>query len=499
MEIIPSVNFREYMELTQRGENLEGPISLTLEPNDIGLFSQMINEGAISPLQNIVSIENGSLDTYSLEHLRQRKSQLEGLFNYDFKFIELKHPFDTDLLERIQQPKNAILSFEDLEGIAKIDYNMILTLHRKYPELIFKIVATPENIVDVNQLIIWGKDMKSKGIKHVILCNGPFAELTPFLHSKFSNDLIIYRPPEISGQGKTSFLSSRIESICADLLHEMNPNIELQPVDQYRHSKKMLANQLDISSTKIAILGRSELANLERDFFSYLATPMDVKFSSVFVPLSSIEETSIFIQGIGKDLFDGFSFIGSDLTRVETVDVFDISTAKTGITTFLLNKGGELISFDTYHMLFEKILQPLLERDVVNFYIEGVNPVIFSMLPLFHSKANLIKIRNRNKEKIDIINQYFNKVEPIYPDEQHSFDVIINFVPFGTNGLPNMLPFSKRILSDATLVIDLTTSSKLTPLQQEAFSAGKTFYTGLDIIARKSLIEQRLVTRIENE
>ncbi len=495
MEIIPSLNFREFLDFYRKGDNLEGSIAITLNPQDVDQFRDFFLDHHLPLSNSIISIENGPLESYSLEKMMQRKKQLEVLVSSGIRFIELKHPFDTSLLSKLPASITPILAFEDFEGIAKIDFNMILKLHRKYPKLIFKIIATPESIVDLNQLILWGKEMQTKGITHVIVCNGKFSSLTPFLHTKLANEFIIYRPKELTDIPISSFMRSRIISICGEILHEISSEVKIQKQSDCFFGKNQLETQIDRSSKKIAILGHELLGSIEEEFFIGFSNQTGTKLSSVIVPIYSQEETNIFIQGLGRELFDGFSFIGSDLPRIEGIDIFDISTAKTGITTFLLKNKNELISFDTYHILFEKILEPVLERDIVNIYIEGVNPVLFSLLPIFHSKADLIKIRNRSKEKLDIITQYFPKVEPVFPDENHSFDVVINFVPFGTRGLPHMLPFSKKVMADASLIIDFTTSENLTPLQQEAFSQGKTFYTGLDIIGRKSFIEQQLVFR----
>ena len=483
--------------MLKRGDNLDGPLALSLMPQDVEVFRKLSFK-AKSILENsIISIENGPLETYSYEKLVKRKKQLESLLDLDIRFIELKHPFDTALLSKIKPPIQPIVSLEDYEGIAKVDYNMVLKLFRDFPDLIFKIVATPESIVDLNQLILWGRDMQKRGIKHVILCNGKFSPLTPFLHSKLANDFVIYRPRQLTDSPITSLMQSRIAAICGEILtREHNAKLS-NTSDQCFFENNRVRSHVAKNSKKIAIMGEQFLGNIEEEFFHGFSDQFETKISSVTLPIETQEETNIFIQGLGRELFDGFSFIGSDLPKIEGIDVFDISTAKTGITTFLIKKGNDLISYDTYHILFEEILEPLLKRDVVNFYIEGVHPVLFSLLPIFHSRANLIKIRNRNKEKIEIITQYFPRVEPIFPDENYSFDVVINFVPFGTRGLPNMLPFSRKVMTGASMIIDFTTTERLTPLQKEAFSQGKPFYTGLDIIGRKSNIERMLLTKDE--
>ncbi len=434
-----------------------------------------------------LSLTNGKSDSYNIQELINRHHDIMDLCKVKPRYIELKYPYDTSLLEKIPEGTTPIICFEDLEGTAKIDFHMIIKLAKKYPNAVFKILASPETIIELNLLIRWGKQLTENEIKHVILCNGRFESLTPYLYEKFGNLFLELKETPYHDKKLDPRIHSTLERIIQQFQEENSFSKHEIPFVQ------QLVQQTAPLTPKIAILGKENLAFIEKDIFDLLNKYSRRVTGSVYLPVKSVEETNIFITGIGKQLFNGFSFVGLETKKIEGIDQYDLSSARTGVTSFLLKRETELVSFDTYEIIMQSIFNEIKDMEIVNIYIEGIHPMLFSILPTIYNQANMIKIRNRTKTKIEKVKNYFSKVEPVASKEQFSYDIIINFVPFGTKGLPNMLPFPKKLLENARLVIDTTVSPVQTPIEKAIKKYNAVYYNGLDILARKAYVEEQLI------
>ncbi len=493
MEIILEASLKEFKQIWLQNKDL--PFSffnLHIHENELAELKNTL-QTISKPFHFVISLDqNGS--TYSQETIANRQTILQDLWNVPVQYLEYEYPFDLPSVEKLAKGHTRpIITFKDLEGIAKIDFSMIQTLARSLPNSIFKIVANPETVLDLHQLVMWGKTLTSRGIPHVIEIKGVFSQLQPFMAAKyFGNHWLSISFDQKPLQNQARAFATRIQS---DFEHLGGVSTSVDERDIVFDKLNMLLKSINSETYKVGILSNDPfLMKIKEVGDNELFNFLNFNGISVSLPVSTNEEISAFLKGLVQDLFDGYSLIGSiQKTKFDVIDRYDVSSAKSGVVSFISNMNGYYNGFDTNYYLFKEIIEEHLQHDVVNVYLEGVSTLTYSLLPIIHPSANQITIRNRTKSKISNLVQYYPKVSEVEPGETVTYDLVVNFVPFGTGDLPSILPFSRKVAENARMIIDTTLTTNDTPLIRFAKKYDIPYVDGLQLFAKRGFIDTQIL------
>ncbi len=421
-------------------DNIQDFLSSSFDSNKIKRFE--VNEFVLSSgLLNEINEKTNQKYLLTLPYwsefgsLDMRIRLLKKIVDLHPHYIEFLYPYDLLSMTLLENGSIPIVVFVDYEGIAKIDFESIIDLKKSLGTFVAKIIVHPNSITDLLEIYNWVKKLNSTNQDYHIFVEGDLKEI----FSLFCGDDL------------NNFFSDQREDLSVYNLNTLVLTRKGQKIQAVK-----VFDVLNGDSIKFTVL---ELNNI-------------IEFTRAFPVFKSTYINSLFV----------FPPFQSELYPF--VEEFDSSVSISKNISLIRHIGGVWKAYDIYYLTFQKILKEYSLEKFFNVYIEGLNSVVSSLVAVSYPGSSLIRVRNRNFQKIEVINSFFPKVEPIDPSESIDFDLIFNCVPFGEGDLPNILPVPKKYLDKVSLIIDIPLVNNTTRLIEYCSKNSVPHIDGSELIIR---------------
>ncbi|MDH5402974.1 MAG: type I 3-dehydroquinate dehydratase [Candidatus Heimdallarchaeota archaeon] len=356
-----------------------------------------------------------------------RKALIKSLIEFESDYIDFEFPHDITSISKIKGKTRPIISAMDFDGVAKIDFNSLLSLAEKYSNAIIKISATPNRLEDLKQLWRWANKLNKEKIPHIVLGMGSLGSISRVKYRELGNIWTYGRLDQKIGE---PYLPGMIEI-------------------------SKLKKASEFNSWHFGYIGIHSTSH----FINYVLTKIidisDVKGIVTPIPIESFPELDQLLLWINDGLLDG-AYIAKNFQQevITRINRKDISIIQTGICNVIVNKEAGITGYNSYISGIKKSISQFSIKKIKRIFIEEINYLTSSIIQCLYDSAEFIVIRTTKVDEFIKIKKQFPKVLPAEHEYSDSYDLVVNcYKP--EKGYETVISIPITLIENASIVCDL--------------------------------------------